>query len=85
MRTYYSRLPTLPGLDPRKLGQYQNLEFEHSKITSYIVLIGKIWIISQPGYLLPISLNAKVHCRKILKVKRVSLVPSSHVCIRDHS
>ena len=48
-------------------------------------MIGKIWLISQPGYLLPIRLNPKVVCPKILKVKPVSLVPTTHVRIRHNS
>ena len=78
MRRYYRRLPTLRGLDPNDSDENQHCQLRGYKKTSYRVTIGKIRLISQHGYLLLISLNAKVVCPKILKGKWVSLVPSAH-------
>ena len=85
MRRYYSRLPTLRGLDTCNLGLDQNLEL---RALQNIFLYSFDWqnlADNSSGYLLAICLNAKLVCPKILKVKWVSLVPAIHLRIRHHS
>ena len=53
-------MPTVRECDPTNSGQCQNLELRGLQNNFLYSLIGKIWLISEPGYLLPISLKDKL-------------------------